>query len=200
MGRDITAEDDKGVELSNHPLWLRILVICLIIALIIALIVLYLNMKVLPKKITVNSGQTAFIVEGETVNGAAKCSYSGGGKRSGSIQVATPNYSGNPLIKGGFTLNLAAVSPRRTKSSRRRAAVTSISVSNSTALQSLSVGTHNLVKVDEGDGVTWMFDSKQVPSSNVSTKFEIGGKPTCTFMGETINGESFTLTVQLQFK
>ena len=200
VGRDITAEDDKGVELSNHPLWLRILVICLIIALIIALIVLYLNMKVLPKKITVNSGQTAFIVEGETVNGAAKCSYSGGGKRSGSIQVATPNYSGNPLIKGGFTLNLAAVSPRRTKSSRRRAAVTSISVSNSTALQSLSVGTHNLVKVDEGDGVIWMFDSKQVPSSNVSTKFEIGGKPTCTFMGETINGESFTLTVQLQFK
>lgn len=200
VGRPISAEDDLKVELSTYPLWLRILVICLIIALIAALIWLYLNMKVLPKKITINANQTAFIVDGDTVNGAARCSYSGGGKRSGSIQVSTPNYSGNPLIRGGFTLNLMAVSPRRVKSSRRRALVTSISVTNSSVLQTLSVGTHSLVKVDEGDGITWMFDSKQVPSSNVATKFELGGKPTCTFVGETITGETFTMTVQLLFK
>lgn len=200
VGREISAEDSKNVELSTYPLWLRVLVICLIIALIIALILLWLNMKVLPKKIGVNVAQTAFIVNGETVKGAAKCSYIGGGKRSGSVQISTPPYSGSPLVKGGFTLTLQAVSPRRVKSNRRRVLVTNVSPSNTAALQTLSVGTHSLVKVDEGDGVTWMFDSKQVPSANVATKFEMGGKPTCTFMGETITGESFTLTVQLQFK
>ncbi|MGN0968934.1 MAG: hypothetical protein ACI4O3_06640, partial [Oscillospiraceae bacterium] len=84
VGREISAEGGKNVELSTYPLWLRILVICLIIALIIALIVLYLSMKILPKKIGVNVTQTAFIVNGEPVKGAAKCNYIGGGKRSGS--------------------------------------------------------------------------------------------------------------------
>lgn len=200
VGRPISAEGHKNIELSTYPLWLRVLVICLIILLIAVLIWLYLNMKVLPKRIALNSNQTAFIVDGNTINGAAQCKNSGGGKRSGSVQVTTPTYTGNPLIRGGFTLELAAVSPRRVKSSRRRAKVTKISVINSTVLQSLSVGTHSLVKVDEGDGITWMFDSKQVPSSNVTTGFELGGKPTCTFVGETINGEAFTLTVQLVFK
>lgn len=201
VGREISAEGGKNVELSTYPLWLRILIICLIIALIIALILLWLNMKVLPKKITVNKSQTTFIVNGETINNSgAKCTYIGGGKRSGSVQISTPPYSGSPLVKGGFTLALQAVSPRRVKSNRRRVLVTNVSPINSAALQTLSVGTHSLVKVDEGDGVTWMFDSKQVPSANVVTKFEMGGKPTCTFMGETITGESFTLTVQLQFK
>lgn len=200
VGREISAEDGKTVELSTYPLWLRVLVICLIIALVLALILLWLNMKVLPKKIGVNVAQTAFIVNGETVKGAAKCSYVGGGKRSGSVQIATPPYSGSPLVKGGFTLTLQAVSPRRVKSNRRRVLVTNVSPSNTAALQTLSVGTHSLVKVDEGNGVTWMFDSKQVPSANVATRFEMGGKPTCTFMGETVTGESFTMTVQLQFK
>lgn len=200
VGREISAEGGKNVELSTYPLWLRILVICMIIALIIALIMLYLSMKILPKRIGINVTQTAFIVNGEPVKGAARCTYTGGGKRHGSLQVSLPPYSGSALVRGGFNLTLQAVSPRRVKSSRRRVLVTNVSPINSTALQTLSVGTHSLVKVDEGDGVTWMFDSKQVPSANVATKFEMGGKPTCTFMGETIAGESFTLTVQLQFR
>lgn len=200
VGRAVTAEAHKSIELSTYPLWLRVLVISLILLLIAALIWLYLNMKVLPKRITLNAGQTAFIVEGDTVNGAARCSCSGGGKHSGSVQVTTPNYTGNPLIRGGFTLNLTAVSPRRVKSSRRRAMVTGISVTNSSALQSLSIGTHSLVKVDEGDGIMWMFDGKQVSSSNVTTGFELGGRPVCTFVGETISGETFTMTAQLLFK
>lgn len=200
VGRSVTAEDDTGVKLRTLPAWIPIVIAIAILLLLFLLIWLYLSMKVLPKKITVNAAQTAFIVDGDTVNGAAKCSYSGGGKRSGSLQVSTPSYSGNPLIKGGFNLSLAAVSPRRVKSSRRRVMVTGVNVTNSTALQSLTIGTHSLVKMDEGDSVMWMFDSKQVPSSNVATQFEMGGKPSCTFIGETISGETFTLTVQLQFK
>lgn len=200
VGREISAEGSKNVELSTYPLWLRILIICLIIAAIIALILFWLSRKILPKRIGVNAAQTAFIVDGEPVKGAAKCTYTGGGKRNGSLQVSTPSYSGSPLVRGGFNLTLQAVSPRRIKSNRRRILVTNVSAINSAALQSLSVGTHSLTKVDEGDGVKWMFDSERKPSANVPTKFEMGGRPTCTFMGETVTGESFTLTVQLQFR
>ncbi len=200
IGREISAEDTKQVELSTYPLWLRYLIIALIILLIIALILFYLSRKILPKKITVNSAQTVFTVDGEMVQGAAKCNYSGGGKKRGSIQVSTPAYSGSPLVKGGFALQLQAVTPRRVKSNRRRALVTTISPSNTAALTSLSIGTHTLVKSEEGNEIIWVLDGKQIPSPSAATNFEIGGKPTCTFIGETITGESFTLSVQLQFK
>ena len=200
IGREISAEGTKQVELSTYPLWLRYLIIALIILLIIALILFYLSRKILPKKITVNSAQTVFTVDGEMVQGAAKCNYSGGGKKRGSIQVSTPAYSGSPLVKGGFALQLQAVTPRRVKSNRRRALVTTISPSNTAALTSLSIGTHTLVKSEEGNEIIWVLDGKQIPSPSAATNFEIGGKPTCTFIGETITGESFTLSVQLQFK
>lgn len=200
IGREITAEGTKQVELSTYPLWLRYLLIALLILLIIALILFYLSRKILPKKIAVNSAQTVFTVDGEMVQGAAKCNYSGGGKKRGSIQVSTPAYSGSPLVKGGFALQLQAVSPRRVKSNRRRALVTNISPSNTAALTSLSIGTHTLVKSEEGNDIIWVMDGKQVSSPSVTTNFEIGGKPVCIFVGETITGESFTLSVQLQFK
>ena len=200
IGREISAQDSKKIELSTYPLWLRILVICLIILLLIALVLLYLSRKILPKKIGLYTAQTVFIVDGETIPGAAKCTFSGGKKKRGSIQVQTPAYSGSPLVKGGFTLTLEAVSPRRVKSSRRRALVTKISPANTTALTSLTVGTHTLSKTDEGDGVVWLLDGKQVPGAAAAASFEIGGKPSCTYTGETITGEAFTLTVQLQFK
>ena len=200
LGREISAQADKGVELSTYPLWLRYLLIALVILLIVALILFYLSRKILPKKIIVNSAQTVFTVDGETVQGAAKCTYSGGGKKRGSIQVTTPAYSGSPLVKGGFALQLQAVSPRRIKSARRRALVTRLTPINPTAMTTLSVGPHTLVKTEEGNDVLWIFDGKQVPGPSVNTHFEIGGKPICTYVGETITGESFNLVVQLQFK
>ena len=132
--------------------------------------------------------------------GTAKCNSPGGEKRGGSIKGSTPAYSGSPLVKGGFALQLQAVTPRRVKSNRRRALVTTISPSNTAALTSLSIGTHTLVKSEEGNEIIWVLDGKQIPSPSAATNFEIGGKPTCTFIGETITGESFTLSVQLQFK
>ncbi len=200
IGRDISAQDDMKVELSPYPQWLRVLVVVLILLLILLLIWLYMNMKVLPKKITVNASQSSLSVDGETVKGAPKCNFSGGNKKMGSITVTAPPYSGSALVKGGFALELQAVSPRRVKSNRRRVMVTRISPVNTGALQNLSIGTHSLSKSDDGDGVTWMLDGKQVPSAAAATKFEIGGKPTCTYSGETITGESFVLQVQLQFK
>lgn len=200
VGREVSADGTKRIELSTYPLWLRILVIILILLLILALVIFWLTRKILPQKITLNRARTIFTVNGETVEGTAKCSYSGGGRKSGSLQVSTPPYTGNPLVRSSFTLTLQAVSQRRIKSAGRRALVTNIAPGNVGTLVTLSVGTHTLVKSDEGDSVVWLFDGKQVPSASVSTGFEIGGKPVCTIMGETITGNDFTLSVQLQFK
>lgn len=201
VGRPISDDDSQDVELSTYPLWLRYLVIALIIALIATLIWLYMNMKVLPKKITVNTNQTAFTVDGETVTGAARCQFSGGGKKTGSIHVESPAYTTNPLVKGGFKLELEAVSPRRVKSSKRRVKVVSITPVNTPAVQTLSVGTHTLAKVVE-DQILWMYDGKQMPNARVSAGFEMGGKPNCSYIGETPddNATSFMLAVQLLFK
>ena len=200
IGRTVSVQEEQKIELSTHPVWLRILVILLILALIALLIWLYLNMKVLPKQITLNHGQTVFIVDGNPVKGAAKFRYDPRNKKNGTISLTLPPYPDNSLVKGGFALNVTAVSPRRVKSARRRVLVTHISPVNTAALQNLSVTTHNLVKMDEGDGVVWLFDSKQVSGPSVATQFEIGGKPACSVVGETITGETFTMTAQMQFK
>lgn len=200
LGREISAEADKKVELGTYPLWLRYLLILLVLLLVAGLIAFYLSRKILPKKIAVNSAQTVFSVDGETVQGTAKGDFSGNGKKQGSFQVTTPPYTGTPLVNGGFILQLQAVSPRRIKSARRRALVTRLTPINPTAMTTLSVGPHTLVKTEEGNDVLWIFDGKQVPGPSVNTHFEIGGKPICTYVGETITGESFNLVVQLQFK
>ncbi len=200
VGREITAEGRKTVELNNYPQWLWILLAILIILVLSLIIFLILNAKVMPRKIGVVPAQTRFIVDGEVINGSVKPNYSGKGKKSGSLQIATPPYSGSPLVKGGFNLTLQAASPRRVKSSRRRVRVTVMSPSNTAALQSLTIGTHTLTKLDEGDGITWMLDSKPVPSASAPTNFEIAHKATCVFAGETIDGTSFMLSVQLKFE
>lgn len=200
IGREIQASGTKTIELSNYPLWLRILVIALIVLAVAAVIWLYLSAKILPKKIGINAAQTVFIVDGEVIEGTTGCKYTGGGKKSGSLQIKTPAYSGSPLVNGGFTLTLQAVSPRRIKSKSRRALVTKITPSNTAALQSLQVGSHTVAKVDDGDGVAWAFDGQPVQSPSVATNFDIGGGAICTYVGETIESESFTLKVVLQFK
>ena len=200
LGRPVSAEDDMNIRVSRVPRWIVILGILLFIALILLLIWLYMNTKVLPKQITLNHPQTVFIVDGNPVKGAAKFKYTGGGKRNGTIHISLPSYPDNSMVKGGFNLNVTAASPRRVKSANRRVMVTKLSPINPAALQTLSVTTHNLVKVDEGDGVVWLFDTKQVASPNVTTQFEIGGKPMSTVVGETITGETFTMTAQMLFK
>ena len=200
IGREITADASKKVELSNYPLWLRFLIFFLLLFLIIALILFYLSRKILPKKIGINSAQTLFTVNGDVVQGAAKCTFTGGGKKQGTLLITTPPYSGSPLVKGGFNLRLQAVSPRRLKSARRRALVTQVIPVNASTLSSLSIGTHTMTRSEESGEVFWAFDGKPIHGPSAPSSFEIGGKPSCVFVGDTITGDSFTLTVQLQFK
>ena len=200
VGREISAREDKTITLNTYPLWLKLLVGFLILLLLLALIYAYLNMKVLPKKILINGAQTVFLVDGELIPGNATCKFTGGGKKTGSLKITSPNYAASPLVTGGVTLTLQAVSPRRTKSSRRRMRVTKVSPANTTALQSMQIVSHTLAKTEDMDGVIWMYDGQQIPSASAAPAFEIGSKPDFTYMGTAQTGEEFTLKVVLQSK
>lgn len=196
VGRAISAEDDLKVTLRTYPRWLPFLIACLIILAIAALVWLYLNMKVLPKKIEIDRNRSNFSVDGEEVKGTIGCTPTVFGKRTGTIQVSVPRYTDDPTLRATVTLNLTAVSPRRVKSANRQAVVTSVALSSAVG-QKVSVGAHDLIKDDDSG---WTFDGKPIPRASTPTNFTISGSPVCTITGETPLGKEFLLRAQLKFK
>lgn len=201
VGRAISVEDEHRVTLKPYPRWLPFLIVCLALLLIFALIWLYLSMKVLPKKIEVDKSRSSFTINGEDIPCTVKCNPTVFGKRTGSIQVSVPKYADDMTLKGTVTLNLTAVSPRRVKSSARQAMVTSVALSSAVA-QKASIGSHDLLKNDDGDTPIWTFDGKEVGARpNVSnTSFTISGSPVITISGVTQMENDFILRAQLKFK
>ena len=201
VGREISAEDEHKVTLKPYPRWLPILIVCLALLLIFALIWLYISMKVLPKKIEVDRTRSSFTINGEDIPCTVRCNPTTFGKRTGSIQVAVPRYTDDATLRGTVTLNLTAVSPRRVKSSARQAMVTSVALSSAVA-QKASVGSHDLLKNDDGDTPAWTFDGKEVGARpNVgNTSFTISGSPVITISGVTQMDNDFILRAQLKFK
>ena len=129
-------------------------------------------------------------MDGDTVNGAAKCTYSGGGKRNGSVQVSTVLFrkrAGRGRIHdesdGGQPAPCEVQPPPRDGHQRLR--------QQYRGPAKFGHGRTIWSRWDEGDGVTWMFDGKQVPGANVSTKFDMGGKPICTFVGDDHRGNVY---------
>ena len=142
IGRAVTAQDTAKIELQNYPSWLPILIYILIALLILLLIWLYLNTKILPKHIGV--GACTFIVDGELVTGSAKCSYSGKNKRRGTLTVQSPHYGANPAAKCGYTLELVAASPRRTRSKARSVQVVAVRPMSANSTIAVQIGGCNL--------------------------------------------------------
>lgn len=138
IGREVKAEGTAKFEVRNMPLWLRILIPILIILLIIAAIVFFMTRKVLPKNITLVN--TDFKVDGEKVAGDAIPQYSGKGSKIRSINIKSPLFSPNPLVKAGITIDVEAVSPRYISSSKREMRVTGINVANKMFVYSYDVG------------------------------------------------------------
>lgn len=144
VGRPVTVQATAEIELKNYPAWLPGLLTILGLLLIALLIWLYLNTKILPKHITVS--QCTFIVDGDIVAGAAKCVYTGKNKRRGTLSVTSPHYGANPAAKCGYTLELEAVSPRRTKSKARSARVVGIRPLSAATTIAIQIGGCNMAK------------------------------------------------------
>ena len=150
-GRLCEAEADGSIECQNYPLWLRILVISLLVLLILALIWIYLNTKVLPKKIT--AGTASFVVNGKVVPGKIDVKYTGGGKKKGTLVISSPRYAADPAMKCGMRLELVADSPRRVRSAQRRVRVVAAVPNSKTNTTKMQIGGTTLVKNPAGQFV-----------------------------------------------
>jgi len=196
IGRELTASDSVGIEIQLYARWMRILAISLTSFLLILLIWLFLNAKVLPKKIA--TGKAMFTVDGASVPGSASYTYTGGGKKKGTLDVQLPKYSSNPMVRGGFHLDLEANSPRRIKSSYRTVRVTGMSPINGNSVQSVKVGSTSFVRNEETGKLERSGRSAKGPSD-----FVISGSSKCNIVGEAMDFDggstSFSLSVPLKF-
>lgn len=191
-GQESSDSDSVRIQLRTYPLWLVILVIVLILAVIFTLLHLYLNTKVLPKRITINDESTFFAVKGKNLPGSSGCSFSGKGKKRGSITISSPSVPSRPLVEHTVTLTVVAVSPRKTKSSRRLARVIAVSAP-STSVTTVSVDGMALKKNAAGKWVDPI-------SPDDPLLVDIGSGSNVMTSGKTVDKTSFTLSAELEFK
>ena len=197
IGRAVTAQDTAKIELQPYPSWLPILIYILIALLILILIWLYLNAKILPKHIGL--GSCTFIVDGDIVTGSAKCVYTGKNKRRGTLSVQSPHYGANPAAKCGYTLELEAVSPRRTRSRARSARVVGIRPLSAASTIAVQVGGCNMSR-DPATGKLMKVGGK--PGAPIS--FNVGNNArtsvTAEVMDMTNGGGEITVSMSVPLK
>lgn len=204
FGQTTQAEDGGRIELGRFPWWLRWVVLALILLAIAVLIWLILNQKILPRQISVRSGSTLFNVDGSRVAGNAKSEFTGKNRRNGALTVSVPKCSADPLVKGGFNLELVAVSPRKVKSAARRAGIVRVNPINGTTIHTIQVGTSTYKK--DAQGKFTKVGARPKPAAATKggkqqnlVQFEVGNNANCVIAGETVAGASFSCTCKLQF-
>ncbi|OUN99632.1 hypothetical protein B5F98_00165 [Pseudoflavonifractor sp. An44] len=204
FGQTTQAEDGGCIELGRFPWWLRWVVLALVLLAIVVLIWLILNQKILPRQISVRSGSTLFNVDGSRVAGNAKSEFTGKNRRNGALTVSVPKCSADPLVKGGFNLELVAVSPRKVKSAARRAGIVRVNPINGTTIHTIQVGTSTFKKDAQGKFTKVGARPKPAAATKGSKQqnpvlFEVGNNANCVIAGETVAGASFSCTCKLQF-
>lgn len=153
IGREVYAEQKTSVQVRNMPQWLRVLIPIASISLLLLLIWLYMNMKVLPKKLRMTD--ITFYVDGEYVDAVSKAvRFSGGGKKAGSFSIKSPEFH-DPNANVGLRVRVEAVSPRYITSTRRKMKVVAQpTLSDSEGVNSFSI---------DGNTFDWDFvESKYV--------------------------------------
>ena len=189
LGQEIRGEDELSCEVQRYPAWIRTALIILAILLLALLIWLYLNSKVLPKRISVTN--TIYTVGGNPVTGKASSTYTGGGKKKGTLEVHAPRCPTNPMAKCGFILELAAASPRITKSSARYATVTGVRALNVNNVSAIRIGAVQFVKDSSGKFV------KSGAKKGAPVEFQIGNKKQCVVSGEAMDPDGGTESLSL---
>ena len=164
------------------PWWLRWLIIAIIIAAILVALWLFMNMKVLPKKIDIERSE--FKIEGEKSAGAAHCRYTKSGKK-GWIRITSPNNSNYPMCKCSIDIQIEADSPRRVRSKNRRVIISATpGCGGSTGLNEFKVGASSFrVEYDDEGKPMGIFMRGQKPGGTVPENY-----------GMLQNGSTFKLS------
>ena len=159
-------------------------------ALLALLIWLYLNMKVLPKRIDVLN--TEYSVDGEKVAGRAACRYTGGGGKRGTLTIIAPKCPTNPFAKGSITVNVEAVSPRRVRSASRGLHV--VGVSTDRAMTNVKVGPTQFIKDQKGKLV------KAGAKADAPVGFDVYNGVKCSMNGEVMDNDGGSVALAMATK
>lgn len=189
-GEPVSLSDGASLTFKPYPQWVIYLAVFLILALIALLIWLFLNMKMLPRRVDVTN--TEFVVDGERVNGRAVCRYTRSGNKKGTLTVIAPRCPTNPFAKGSFTLEVEAVSPRRVRSASRGMHV--VSVNTDRAMNSVKVSASRFAKDSNGK----LVKAGARPGSPVS--FDIYSGARCSMSGEALDGDGGSVSMSMSAK
>ena len=124
IGHTIRGEDVVELSFRRVPPWVPIVIGLAVLAGILAMVTVIRNQKVLPNRMVVSD--STFIVNGIKFDDDCTVNYTGGGKKSGTLTVQSPAVPMFPTAECSVSFHLEAVSPRKVKSPRRRAIITSV--------------------------------------------------------------------------
>ena len=195
VGRDITADASAEVSFNSIPLWLKILLWVLAILLVLLLIWLYLNAKVLPKRIVIE--RYNYRIGSKEVSGDVTCNFSG--KKRGYLEITPPYFPAAPMASScsaGF--ELVAVSPRRIKSSHRYIGIRAVIPGDEMSINRIKVGGLTMVKNADGEFVRMGTTHPEPVSEDVDS-----GVSVCIYgdvPGPRNRKVSVALDVRLQFE
>ncbi len=186
----VSLSADGSLTFKPYPQWLIYLIIFLALALLALLIWLYLNMKVLPKRIDVVG--TEYSVDGGKVTGKATCHYTGGGGKRGTVTIIAPRCPTNPFAKGSFTMEVEAVSPRRVRSASRGIHV--VGVTTDRTMNTVKIGSTQLVKDAQGRL------TKPGGRANAPIGFDVYSGAKCSMSGEVLDNNEGTAALSMAAK
>ena len=188
LGQQIEGEDSVKVELQKYPRWMRWLVISLAALLLLTLLLLFLNTKVLPKKV-LRAGDSEFSVGGRNIPGIAKVAFK---RESKSLELAPPAAPAMSYVSCSAKLLVAPVSPRRIPSAKRKMAVTEVRANND--VSSVEVG----AAIYERDKATGKFVKESSGQTLISNNSVITVNGTA--LNQAGRKKTAILTQQLRFK
>ena len=149
IGRPVSATDSVKIDCRSYPIWVPWLIAALITLGLLTIVWIFLNSKVLPKKVTIE--RCSFLVGTTEVNGDADCVFIGGGKKQGFLEISPPYFAGAPAASScGINLELVAVSPRKTPSAKRYIGVRGASAGNELYTTQMRFGGTTLNKNEDG--------------------------------------------------
>ncbi len=150
VGREVTDDATETINLQNLPRWLRLLIILLIIAAVVTAVWIILNIKTLPKNITIETYD--FVVGFNHIEGEPECNFTASGifRNHGTLEINCPSYAADHNVTCGVYMNLSAVSPLRLKSRRRKVEVSDIEASYPANTRTVRMPGLNMAPTPEG--------------------------------------------------
>lgn len=156
IGREVYSEQETKVQVRNLPQWLRVLIPIVSILAVLILIWLFMNMKVLPKKLRMTD--ITFMVKGKRIESTLDgVRYSGKGKRA-TISITTPDYQDYRASISAI-VSAEAISPRYLPSSKRKLKITDIKILDEEGIRNFSF---------DGNNYTWHAASGKYLASGAS--------------------------------